>query len=172
MVSSIGGVDGLGNRYHNEEMKPMTPVPMRFALATLLVAFAASVAHAAGRLVIEQAWIRTPPPGAMMLAGYARLRNAGDAPLVVVGASSAAFGAVSLHETVHADGVEHMRALAPLTIAPGAAVEFAPGGRHLMLMQPKQALGPGDRVPIHVEAQDGGGADAPFVVGDAAPAPH
>jgi len=142
---------------------------MRLNLIWLLALGLAANATAAGHLVIEHAWIRTAPPGVMMLAGYATLRNAGDAPITVTGADSADFGDVSLHQTIEENGVERMRPLGHIEIAPGASVEFAPGARHFMLMRPKRELKQGDSVEIHISTSAGDGANAEFVVGDAAP---
>jgi copper(I)-binding protein len=124
-----------------------------FALPLLLLAIAR--ANAAGHLVVDAAWIRAAPPGAMMLAGYATLRNDGDAPLQVIGAASADFGEISLHESVEENGVERMRALGPFTIAAGASVKFAPGGKHFMLMQARRALQTGDAVAIDIATDAG-----------------
>ncbi|MBS0590016.1 MAG: copper chaperone PCu(A)C [Proteobacteria bacterium] len=122
------------------------------------------VAFAAGRLQVVDGWIRSAPPGAMMLAGYATLRNVGDAPLTINGARSDAFGEVSLHETMEVDGVAHMQALGRIDIAPGASVRFAPGGKHLMLMRPRGELKLGDGVKIRFSMSSGAIADADFVV--------
>ncbi|MBS0570213.1 MAG: copper chaperone PCu(A)C [Proteobacteria bacterium] len=142
---------------------------MRLNFGLLLALACVAHAHAAGRLVVENAWIRAAPPGAMMLAGYATLRNTGDAPVVVTGASSPDFGDVSLHESVNQSGVERMRALGDIVIAPGASVVFAPGGKHFMLMGARRDLKIGDSVEFHIATKAGGGADARFVVSDAAP---
>ncbi|MBS0514633.1 MAG: copper chaperone PCu(A)C [Proteobacteria bacterium] len=140
-------------------------------IALLALTLTASPAvRAAGRLEITGAWIRTAPPGAMMLAGYATLRNTGDAPLTVTGASSEAFGDVSLHESAEVDGVAHMKALGSIEIAPGASIVFAPGGKHLMLMRPKHEIAPGQSIEIRILTKSGEGASAGFAVGDAAPA--
>lgn len=146
---------------------------LAFALC-LPLASAALPASAAGRLVVEEGWIRTAPPGARMLAGYARLRNAGDAPLVVTGAASPAFADVSLHATVLEDGVSKMRPLPRLTIAPGASEMLAPGGMHLMLMGPSTALDAGAKASIAFTVEGGGEAAGEFVVRDGASAaePH
>jgi len=104
-----------------------------------------------------------------MLAGYAVLRNSGDAAVSVVGADSADFGSVSLHESIEENGVERMRPLGTLSIAPGASVTLAPGGKHLMLMNPARGLRAGDTARIHVRAESGEGAIADFVVRDSAP---
>jgi copper(I)-binding protein len=146
---------------------------MRGAAFFLILAMTLSAdGVTAGRLTVESPWIRAAPPGAMMLAGYAILRNSGDAPVIVQGATSAAFGDVSLHETVEVGGVERMRALGAVEIAPGADVVLAPGGKHLMLMRPAQATESGTVVKIHFDTNDPAGADADFVVRDDAPPVH
>lgn len=133
-------------------------------LAAALLTIAAACAQAAGRLTVEDAWIRAAPPGAMMLAGYMVLGNAGDAPVVVTAADSDAFGDVSMHRTVEERGVARMRPLERVAVAPGQRVAFAPGGMHLMLMQPKRALRPGDRVTIRLRQVDGTATPVEFTV--------
>ena len=141
-----------------------------FATVVAVLGVLPLAALAAARLEVSGAWIRTAPPGSMMLAGYATLHNGGDAPLVVNGAASDAFANTSLHETVESGGVERMQPLAAITIAPGASVALAPGGKHLMLMRPARALAVGDSVKIHFDVAGTAGADAEFVVRDDAPA--
>ena len=140
----------------------------RIALGVLSLLTAASAA-AAGRLVVEHAWIRTAPPSALMLAGYATLRNDGDASLTVTGADSDAFDDVQLHQTVSEDGVERMRPTGRIEIAPGKSVQFAPGGKHFMLIRPKRELAAGAKVQIHISASGGADSTAEFVVTDGAP---
>ena len=137
----------------------------------LMISLVSLPAAAAGKLVVDDAWIRAAPPGVRMLAGYARLTNTGDAPLVVTGATSTAFGDVSVHASVVEDGVAKMRPLPRLTIAPGATETLAPGGKHLMLMQPAAALATGAKATITLTVEGGGDASAEFVVRDGAPAP-
>jgi len=146
-------------------------LPMRQWLASIALALVASqAAVAAGRLEVAGAWIRTAPPGAMMLAGYATLSNAGDAPLMVTGADSEAFGDVSLHESVEVDGVARMKALGSIEIAPGASVVLAPGGKHLMLMQPRGEVKPGQKIPVELVLGNAQRISIEFVVSDEAPA--
>lgn len=142
---------------------------MRLKYCVLFLLGVSVQARAAGKLEVEGAWIRTPPPGATMLAGYAILKNAGDAPLVVSGASSVDFADVSMHESVSEHGVERMRPLPDFVIAPAASVAFAPGGKHWMLMHSKRELHAGDVVKIHVMTTSGAGADAQFTVRDTGP---
>jgi copper(I)-binding protein len=143
--------------------------PMRLSVLPGLLLLAAVDAHAAGRLVVEHAWIRTAPPSALMLAGYATLRNDGDAPLTVNGADSTDFADVQLHMTVLEDGVERMRPTGKIEIAPGKSVDFVPGGKHFMLVRPKRELRAAAKVKIHISTTGGEGASADFVVRDEAP---
>lgn len=142
---------------------------MRLKFVLMLLIGCVSTAHAAGGLLVEHAWIRAAPPGAAMLAGYATLRNTGDSPVIVTGAISPDFGDVSLHESVNENGVERMRALGDVVVAPGASVAFAPGGKHFMLMDAKRELKVGDAAKIHISTKSGPGADADFAVRDTAP---
>ena len=141
-----------------------------FAIAWVLLAGSlVQAAGAAGQLQIEQAWIRTAPPGTMMLAGYATLHNIGDAPITVTAANSADFGEVSLHQSVEENGVARMRALGDVVVAPGERIVFAPGGKHFMLMQPKRELKSGEWVKIRLDTKSGEGVTAEFHVRDEAP---
>jgi copper(I)-binding protein len=145
---------------------------MRKTFRSIFIAasFAAvDAAHAAGQLVVEQAWIRAAPPGTGMLAGYAVLHNRGDEALSINAVSSAAFASASLHETREEGGVSKMRALPSLLIAPGASVKLAPGGKHLMLMQPKGDVAAGKSVNIDFALGDKARVSAEFTVRDDAP---
>ncbi len=142
----------------------MRSMSKRFSAVAFSLLFAAGFAHAEGRLVVTDAWIREAPPGATMLAGYARLRNDGDAPVSVLTVQSDAFRMTSVHETVVADGVSKMRELHRLDLAPGAEVDLEPGGRHLMLMQPRSEVHAGDKVDVRFLLADGRRVETYFVV--------
>ena len=142
---------------------------MRLNWSWLLALGCALNAHAAGRLVVENAWIPVPPPGVMMLAGYAILRNAGDAPLVISGARSESFADVSLHYSFERDDLSRMRPVDELDVQAGSYRVLETGGYHLMPMRPKRELKAGDKVKIHISTNSGDGADAEFVVREPAP---
>ncbi len=141
---------------------------MRKTLAVIMLA--TTNAFAAGHLVVENAWIRNAPPDAAMMAGYGVLHNVGDAPVVVTGVESADFASATLHKSTNSNGMEHMQPLDELTIAPGQRVTFAPGGNHIMLMQPKKDLRLDESVPIHIVTKDADSTVGIFLVRDAAPA--
>ena len=76
-------------------------------------------------------------------------------PVLIVSASSAAFADVSIHETRNIGGVNRMREVETLRIAPDDAVTLKPGGLHLMLMQPRAPLKEGSRIVVSFKLQDG-----------------
>jgi copper(I)-binding protein len=123
------------------------------ALAPLLLV--AATAHAQGKLGVFDAWIRAAPPGAQMMAGYATLRNTGDAPISVLTVQSDAFRQSSIHETVIERGVAKMRETPRIDLAPGATVAMKPGGAHLMLVDPRHGIGRGEKVQMVFLLADG-----------------
>lgn len=105
-------------------------------LAVLLVLSVAACSNDSAPLTISDLVVRKPLPGMHMSAGYFTMTNNSDETIVITGVTSPEFGAVELHETVVEDGVARMVGLGDLALQPGAVVEFVPGGKHLMLMQP------------------------------------
>jgi copper(I)-binding protein len=138
------------------------PNRLRGALAALAL-MASGAAAANGCLpTVEGAWIRIPPAGLPMMAGYARISNPCKAPLAIVAAHSDAFADTSLHETRVEGGISRMRATPALRLAPGGSATLAPGGFHLMLMRPVKPLHAGDRVTIEFTLEDGRRFSVPF----------
>ncbi len=109
---------------------------------------------AADPLEITDAWAPEAPPNRMM-AGYMNLHNNGDAPIVLVAASSPLFGKVEIHSMTMNDGMMRMRKLDKLEIPAGGQAALAPGHNHLMLMKPQQQFRPGDLIPLSLVTSDG-----------------
>lgn len=127
------------------------------AACCVLLALAIGGAHGAQSTVdmqVTDAWIRWLPAN-LPNAGYMTLTNRGSQTQVLVGASSTDYGAISMHHTQMTEGMTAMMPLDAVKVAPKMAVHFAQGGDHLMLMQPRRALHPGDRVPITLRFADG-----------------
>ncbi len=104
---------------------------------------------------VRDAWIRETPPGMTVMAGYMQLRNNTSRPQVLVAAGSPGFERVMIHRTMVKDGMAGMVHASQIELAPNGSLNFAPGGYHLMLMNPKQLLRAGDRVVINLEFRDG-----------------
>ena len=75
--------------------------------------------------------------------------------IFLVAASSSGFESVMMHRTVVRDGMAGMEHLSQIALAPNASLIFAPGGNHLMLMNPKLALRAGDAVVVKLEFRGG-----------------
>ena len=90
-----------------------------------------------------------------MMAGYATLKNEGDAPIKVLTVQSDAFRQSSIHETVVERDVSKMRELPRIDLAPGATIEMKPGGAHLMLQEPRHPILVGDKVHMVFLLADG-----------------
>lgn len=125
---------------------------------------AAQGAHAEGRLGVFDAWIRAAPPGAAMMAGYATLKNEGDESLTLLTVQSDAFRMTAMHETIVVEGVAKMRDVHRIVLEPGQEVRLQPGGRHLMLMQPRRQVAIGENVEIRFLLSDGRRIDTHFEV--------
>jgi copper(I)-binding protein len=116
------------------------------------------------RLKIETSWIRAAPPMSMQLAGYALLKNDCAAAITVSSIRSEDFGKAMIHQTVVKNGVSKMRHLDSLTVPARSTVGFAPGGWHLMLMQPARELKPGDTARLTFRLANGSEIVAAFPV--------
>ena len=134
------------------------------ALIPLANAFALAGAPAETPPIrVEDAWIRWLPAG-LPAGGYATLTNMGEKPLDLIAASSPAYAEVSIHRSVEQGGTISMEPVQRITIRAHATVDFAAKGYHLMLMQAKQPLKPGDRVPMTLRFSDGVELTVPFEV--------
>lgn len=116
-------------------------------LAASLLLFSGLLQACEG-LEITDAWIREAPPGSMMTAAYAKLRNTGNQLLIVDGTFSSEFGGAELHRTVLEDGISRMLARQTIELLPGQRQTLEPGGYHLMLFRPNRPLKTGDKVPL------------------------
>jgi len=125
-----------------------------FVLSLLAQSLVSAAGEEAG-VSVRNAWIRESPPGNSMMAAYMELRNNTSRPRVLVAASSSGFQRVMIHRTVLKDGMAGMAHLSQIELAPNASLIFAPGGYHLMLMNPKRTLRAGDPVVINLEFRGG-----------------
>jgi hypothetical protein len=128
-----------------------------------LTAAASSPTTQAQAAKIEAAWIRWLPAG-VPLAGYATVTNLGDRPIVLTSASSAAFGEVSIHQSVHAGGSVRMLPVDQIAIAPHTTLDFESRGYHLMLMPATAPLDSTHEIPIILRFADGSSSTVPFQI--------
>jgi copper(I)-binding protein len=123
------------------------------ALAAVL-ALTAAPAFAAGNVSIENPWLRFIIK-ARPAAGYFTLKNGGDEPATLLSASSPACGMLMLHQSRQVNGVDTMRPVKSVTVPPHGTVSFAPGGYHLMCMQPQPSMQAGTSAMVTLQFEGG-----------------
>lgn len=135
-------------------------------MRTLLVAtlLATGAAHAAETPAVSAsgAWIRVLP-GNLPAGGYVTLENTSDKAIAVTGAESADYGDAMIHRSSTETGMGRMEMVDKVPVPAKGKVAFAPGGYHVMLMQPKHPVNPGDKVVVTFELSDGSKLPVTFV---------
>lgn len=119
------------------------PQALFFLLSILL-----AVPVASAGVLIDSPWLRESAPNQPNAAIYLRLRNAGDAPVVLKGVRVEGAKSAAVHEHRSEGGMMRMGEAAPQTIAPGAALAFEPGGLHLMVFGLQAPAKAGSDVPF------------------------
>jgi len=125
------------------------------AMTALTVLQARAEPPVQSELAVRDAWIRQPPPGTQVAAAYLTLSNLSSHRLTVSGFDSPVAEAAMLHSTQLVSGQSRMRPQATLALTAGETVVLKPGGLHVMLHGLKQALVPGQHVPLVISLADG-----------------
>ena len=132
------------------------------ALAALV---AASPAIAAD-VTIKDAWFRALPAN-VPSGGYFTLHNGGKDTITLTGADSAACGMLMLHKSEDKGGTSMMMDMPSIAVPAGGDLKFAPGGYHLMCMDPTPAMKPGAHVNVTLDFAGGSKISASFAVKNA-----
>ncbi len=133
--------------------------------ATLGLALLAPAATLAGSpITVTAPWFRYLLPQ-IPAGGYMTLHNGSDQPAKLTAVSSPACGMLMLHKTQGSGGMESMAEVSSVTVPANGSFRFAPGGYHLMCMQPK--MKPGETVPVTLDFANGGKLTVSFPVRNA-----
>ncbi|MGQ9723789.1 MAG: copper chaperone PCu(A)C [Tepidimonas sp.] len=130
-------------------MKPMTSSIIGLALATVVTAAAAQ------NVKIEDPWVRGTV--AQQKATGAFMRLTAPERMRLVGAESPVAGVVEVHEMAMVDNVMKMRQIPGLELPAGQPVELKPGGYHIMLMNLRAPVQPGEQVPLKLIFENASG---------------
>ncbi|HET6299329.1 MAG TPA: copper chaperone PCu(A)C [Kribbella sp.] len=109
-------------------------------------------------VIVEDAWVRSTAGAkdTTMTAAFMSLTNPGDTDIKLTSATSPAAGLVQLHEMAMKDGKMVMQEKAGgINVPAGSHAHLAPSGDHVMLMELKQSLKPGDELPLTLKFSDG-----------------
>jgi len=138
---------------------PSTPIS-KLAAALALLPLAGPAIAQQPTVAVHDAWARATAPGQTDGAVYMTLSTPVSDSLM--GVSSPDAGAAMLHRTTKTNGMTGMSDVDKVPIPAGRKVTLAPNGIHVMLMDLKHPLIPGQAVevdltfansaPVHVKA--------------------
>ena len=117
---------------------------LQAALFAASLVLTAAAAHA--QTTVKEPWVRATVAQQKATGAFMQITSASAAR--VVSASSPVAGVVEIHEMAMDGNIMRMRAVPALDLPAGKAVELKPGGYHVMLLDLKQQLKPGDTVPV------------------------
>lgn len=128
---------------------------MRIILLSIMLLMSAAHAETAADVIkIKNAYVRATPPGQSVTAAFMQLNNQGKQQHKLVDADSDVAAMVQLHKSANENGVMTMRHVSSIKLMPGKSRALKPGGYHIMMMSLKQALAPGDTVPVTLHFAD------------------
>lgn len=137
-----------------------------YAAALLVALFAAPVLSTSGfaaeKVTAGNAWARATAPGQKAAGVYMELVSAADA--VLVGVETPVAARAELHIMSMDGGVMRMRAVDQIELPARKTVKLAPGGLHVMLIDIRQPLKAGDKVPLVLKVRGADAALAPIKV--------
>jgi len=120
---------------------------------------------AASIIAITAPWSRETAPGQNAGGAFMTIANNGTAADRLTGGSTPVAGRVEVHTVSMDGGVMRMRQLEDgLEVPAGGEVTLKPGSFHVMLMDLKQPLKVGDKVPLTLTFKGAGTVETELVV--------
>ncbi len=149
-----------------EQKYPRYLILFLFFFATPLTSF--SHEYTFGFISIVKPHLREAPPSATVAAGYLKIKNNGNEPETLLGASSTLSKTIEIHEMKIENEIMKMREVPEgLTINPGQILELKTGGYHLMFFHLVKQVKQGDTHEIKLNFKKSGEILVPFKVWEA-----
>lgn len=117
---------------------------MKSVLAASLLSIAC--ASASAQVTVKDPWVRATVAQQKATGAFMQITSPKAARLVEVRSSAA--GVTEIHEMTMNNNVMRMRAVGTLDLPAGKTVELKPGGYHVMLMDLKEPVSEGQKVPV------------------------
>lgn len=134
----------------------MTRLALLVAAALAVAPMARAETFTLGAISVIEPTAAPTTPSQMSDAGFMVIRNDGDTPDYLTGASGD-FATLTLHQTtVDANGVARMTAVPRLEIPAHGQVALAHGSYHLMMTGLTRPLSAGDSLPATLTFQNAG----------------
>jgi len=115
-------------------------------IASIIATTAMAKDYKIGSIEIINPWSRASPKGALTAIGYMTVKNNGTAPDRLIGGSIEIAASFEMHSMAMDNGISRMRELKDVDIQPGQAIEFKPGGSHVMFVRLKHQLLKGQHI--------------------------
>lgn len=133
-------------------------------LGYLFLALLSAACQPSGKLLhVEDAHIVLPPPGAPMAAAYLTIVNPESKDYELIAVESEAYETVEIHESAETHGMSRMRKLDSAKVSARGRLSFAPGGKHLMLFEPKTSVADQAQVPMTLKFRKSDGSTTEVV---------
>ena len=127
---------------------------MQRTLLAGLILLPMSLLADSSQVLFSNGWIKQLPPVIPVRAGYLAIDNKSEQNHEIIAFQADAFEAVEIHETQMQDGTMKMVEQESILLPAKSRVELQPGGKHLMLITPKQAMQLGDQINLVVTFSD------------------
>jgi periplasmic copper chaperone A len=114
-------------------------------------------------LSMINAKVKTPIDG-RPTSGYLIIENGGPTPETITAVSSPDFARAELSNHVMEGGLDKMVKLDTLDVPGNTQTALVPGGKHIMLYEPKRELKNGDDVKVTLTFSNSGPIETKFVV--------
>ena len=136
----------------------MTPFSNFIRLTAILLSAAMiNGAATAQTVTVADAWVRATVAAQRATGAFLKLSIQG-ADATLIAASSPVAGVTQIHEMAMSEGVMRMREVTGgVPLKAGQSFELKPGGYHIMMMDLKQPVKAGDRVPLTLTFKQGDG---------------
>lgn len=110
------------------------------------------LSYSASTIEIEEPWIREVPPASSVTAAYMIIENKGDEDDKLIEINTTVSNYAEIHtSSVDEKGIARMKKVEVLDIPSGKSVELKPSGDHIMLIELKKPLKPGDKVELNLK---------------------
>ena len=139
---------------------------MRWRIPELAFVALSLLPAGASAATVTHAWFRALPAG-LPSAGYFTLANSGTKPISLTDAQSPVCSMLMLHKSTGGEGMSMMSDVTGVDVPAGGQIKFAPGGYHLMCMDPTPLMKPGAKVNVTLIFADKSRMDVLFNVKNA-----
>lgn len=114
-----------------------------------------AISEAKAAVSVDNAFTYPLPPGKTVAAVYVRIENTSSDTQTLNYVHADIAENIEVHRSIYENGMMQMRRINHLSLAPGDALTFEPGGYHLMVFGIYDSLAAGDEFEVVFEFEGG-----------------